>query len=439
MDLHRRLSTLAKKRRDDEDRTQGWLTRRLSKLQRKPTALDISNSASHEQHEVTRPLTVNDILETVRVPSRFPDESVENRISQLPEEILLSIFELVITSPKGTPESLTNDLASCAETCQQWHRIASPLLYQHFVLNLNYDGPSDRDYFNFRPPCDLWWWTPSEIPQVASWIQSLTIELHFAEAGTNRRGLPIINVLSLLPNLTTLSVRAAPLEYQHYLSKHQLQSVVDALPSTITNFELDTKGRDTASWNSSRSNQPLCAAISSKLSQFRHLRLRMGVMCPLLFESLSGWDDKVVHPKHRRVQMPNLETAIFFLLGRDFSKPRLCCRDYQWSLEQSRDQKLLSRLQETVAAGCFPNARRIVFAHLVPAVSTARGMLENYRWEKETQAWFEGRRIVGLHHGFVFCRTENASSYQYGGETVEKWVDGDVAWVEGTNGSRRPR
>jgi hypothetical protein len=470
MDICRKLSTKMKENQDDDERPR-WIGKKLIKLHRKQSALKDTSDEN----------TLTNHIKAAEGAPRFRDEAVEalleglmattsssvvlncmlvckqwsrvgkevlqqaNYFSQLPEEILVDIFERIKFSSTGTQESITSDIASCARTCQQWRRIASPLLYQHFVLNVNYDYTSDTKEYKFHPPFKLWWWQPFQIPTVATWMETLTIELHFNEAGPADRRITLIGFITSLPSLTTLSIRAAPLQQQHYLSRAQLALIIDAVPPTVTSFELDTKGRD-ASSNLVRQDYRLCESLNRLLPQLHHLRLRMGVMCPLFITSTVSTGD---------AQYPNLETATIFLLTRDMCRPAACCRPHQWSLENRPDDKLLSRLPEKIDSGCFPNLKRCTFIrqdHDGFVMWPNFGPVVVKRWSDENRVWniekmdilYSSAGTLPSESGFVFGRRNEiglAERSKAGVNSLmaEEWFEGDTAWVSDANGARRPR
>jgi hypothetical protein len=473
MDIRRKLSLKMKATQDDEERPR-WIGKKL-KLHRKQSALKDTWDHSTQNNHIDAASNFKE------GPPRFRDQAVEalldslmatvspsvvlncmlvcrqwsrvgkgvlqqaNRFSQLPEEILVDIFERVRFISTGTQESITADIASCARTCQQWRRIASPLLYQHFVLNVNYDYTSDTKEYKFHPPFKLWWWQPFQIPTVATWMQTLTIELHFNEAGPADRRITLIGFITSLPNLTTLSIRAAPLQQQHYIARAQLALIVAAVPSTVTNFELDTKGRDVSS-NLSRQDYRLCEALNRLLPQLHHLRLRMGVMCPLFITATGVTGD---------LKYPNLEICTIFLLTRDLCRPAACCRPHQWSLENRPDDKLLGRLSEKIASNCFPSLKRCTWVHLDretalvwPNYGPNYGSIEVKRWSDESRVWniekVDIRNSSYADGGFMFYRQvlfkpSDTFATSVNSLQAEQWVEGDAAWVSDANGARRPR
>lgn len=464
---------------EDEDRPR-WIGTKLSKLHRKrsclqDTMLDETNQLSYVEiaprsadssaqfrDEVVEAL-LNGLMNT-SLPSMVLNCMLvckqwarigkgvlqhANRISQLPEEILMDIFERIKFSSRGTQESTTADIAGCARTCQQWRRIGSPLLYQHFVLNVNYDYTSDTKEYKFHPPFKLWWWQPFQIPTVATWMESLTIELHFNEAGPTDRRITLIGFITSLPSLKTLSIRAAPLMQQHYISRAQLALIVAAVPPTVTNFELDTKGRD-ASNSLVRKDYLLCEALNKLLPQLCHLRLRMGVMCPLFITATGVTGD---------TKYLNLESCTIFLLTRDLYRPAACCRPHQWSLENRPDDKLFFRLSEKIESKCFPSLERLTWAHperITTAAgpiyghSSIDGSIEVKRWSNGTRVWMTEKLNIlsstSVEGGYCFSRQHESTLVPVdrtkagvNSLEAEEWVEGNAAWVSGANGARRPR
>lgn len=447
------------KTRQDEEEKSRWIGKKLSKLR------GLKDAISDETTQINHLETA---ASSAKGSCQFREEAVEtvlqgllktispsvgvlqqaNRIRELPEEILMDIFERIKFSSRGTQESITADIASCARTCQQWKRIASPLLYQHFVLNVNYHYTATKEY-KFDPPFKLWWWQPFQIPTMATWMQTLTVELHFNEAGPADRRITLIGFITSLPSLTTLSIRAAPLMQQHYISRAQLALIIDAIPPTVTNFELDTKGRD-ASSSLVRKDYMLCEALNKLLPQLCHLRLRMGVMCPLFITATGATAD---------TKYLNLETCTIFLLTRDLCRPAACCRPHQWSLENRPDDKLISRLSEKLDASCFPNLRRMIWAHPervthiagpVYGHSSLDSSVEVKRWSDATRGWavekFDIMETTSVESRYCFGRQRESSLAQanrakagVNSVEVEDWVEGDAAWTSGANGARRPR
>ncbi|KAE9985764.1 hypothetical protein EG327_004585 [Venturia inaequalis] len=460
-----------KARQDDEERSR-WIGKKLSKLRGLKVAMTDgttkvnhigtgANSAGTSTQlrdevvktvlqgllKVTSPSLVLNCTLVCKQWARVGKGVLQqaNRFRRLPEEILVEIFERIKFSSGGTQEAITADIASCARTCQQWKRIASPLLYEHFVLNVNYHYTATKEY-KFDPPFKLWWWQPFQIPTVAStWMHTLTVELHFNEAGAADRRITLIGFITSLPSLTTLSIRAAPLMQQHYISRAQLALIIDAIPPTVTNFELDTKGRD-ASSSLVRKDYLLCEALNKLLPQLRHLRLRMGIMCPLFITTSGTTAD---------TKYPNLKSCTIFLLTRDLCRPAACCRPHQWSLENRPNDKLIARLSEKIDARCFPKLKRMIWAHPerithaagpVYGQGSLDGSVEVKRWSDATRLWaiekFDIMETLSVESRYSFSRRNGppADKARAGVNSLEaeEWIEGDAAWLSSANGARRP-
>ena len=167
---------------------------------------------------------------------------------QLPNDVVIEILTQ-LKRVSDTPQ----DLASCSRVNKAWHDATTPLLYGNVALN-------NANVFRF---CD-----GRVKEQYAANIRSISVSVkpHFALE-------PVTQLASLLPHLTDLRSFSFRLAEPHLtkISHHYLAQLVEALPPSCTDFELDTCGGDVRSANCTH----LCTSLRSILPRLRHVRLRL--------------------------------------------------------------------------------------------------------------------------------------------------------------------
>ncbi len=96
----------------------------------------------------------------------------------------------------------------------------------------------------------------------------------------------LLRTLSTLRNLTTFSFFVhghsqcfAPIGF--WLRHHEIYELVNHLPTSLTNLEIDTKGFEKTTFKDA--GEDICTVISSRLKNLQHLRLRLSRYCNNFF------------------------------------------------------------------------------------------------------------------------------------------------------------
>jgi hypothetical protein len=261
------------------------------------------------------------------------------RVHELPDEIILQILQHVRNSPPIGPlpsqaretwctttqwpplSSLTN-VSQCMRTCQKWHRIGKPLLFRHFSAGMAFHpldrpGVSGYQYQCFHSfPTSL-----SLLPEVNSWVQSLTIKLHDHQSSTARIVLLAETLMEfpILKSLSIISHYELPTRYNP-ICRGQIAKIVKAIPPSVRSLEIDLQGRDVELYCANR--DPLCDAIGCVLPQLTHVRLRLSSICPAILSSLP-----VTSPCGEKLHsVSKLESIVLCILAVGFTETRRCYR-----------------------------------------------------------------------------------------------------------------
>jgi hypothetical protein len=205
-------------------------------------------------------------------------------INCLPLELFLDILSLV----KQTSRS---SLRNCLVVSRLWNQRACPLLYRRVVL----DSPvSTRKFCAFISH------------RYAPQVESLALDLGSAcsveaaspglEAGRLdtfydiveprmrklRQDLLLPSALRILSKLSTFSLVILPIisPVSAGFPVAELAAIIDALPESCVNLELDTGGWD----DFPKQGDPhLCASIRRILPRMQHVRLRLRFVCSAIF------------------------------------------------------------------------------------------------------------------------------------------------------------
>ncbi|KAF2874187.1 hypothetical protein BDV95DRAFT_325322 [Massariosphaeria phaeospora] len=185
----------------------------------------------------------------------------------LPHEILLDVFEIV-------RDTDFESFLSIPLTCSRFFHVAQPLLYRHISFSLDWDFPYSLPKFA----------TPLANKE---WVRSISVK----GFRYNRRRTcsmlvagPIIeydyeSVYRLLSSLDRLETFSLQLDHdQEYRSDlfptAVLQRLLQRLPKSVVNLELDTNGCDDM-WEHGH----ICPTIREILPQLEVLRLRVSQLC----------------------------------------------------------------------------------------------------------------------------------------------------------------
>jgi hypothetical protein len=191
---------------------------------------------------------------------------------QLPNDVIVEI----LTQLKRASDT-TQDLASCSRVNKAWQEAATPLLYSNVAVNTA----------NTTSFCNS-----LVTEKYAACIHSISVSLQPREAVE-----PITQLVPILPQLTNLRSFSFRLvkPFRAKIPQFYLVKLVEALPPSCTDLELDTHGEDARSKNSSTH---LCASLRALLPRLRHVRLRLR-SCEVLFEDIST------------LKLPYLKTLVY--------------------------------------------------------------------------------------------------------------------------------
>lgn len=294
----------------------------------------------------------------------------QGKCPSLPDELLVEIFSAVRFNLSSTDAAA--DLASSLRVCRQWYRAGMPLLYKHFVIDCNYrlafgagEGgadayywPMSNDQYDFVPSARFYdattrlWAQPWTIVGLGSWICSLSIAIHFAEEQVNREHEQSIQkMVRRLPNLHTLSLRAAPLRQNACIQNEGFVAMIERVPERIRNFELNLQTRDPLLDSTSVSYKQLCQALAKLVPQLQSLRLRLSSMCALFLQDL-------IRNEHGVRVWPNLRSLSISLYNRDFGPQTRCCNSANFNVFSSRPNFFMDSLQGFLTdAKLFPDLK----------------------------------------------------------------------------------
>ncbi|KAH8651139.1 hypothetical protein BX600DRAFT_99964 [Xylariales sp. PMI_506] len=219
-------------------------------------------------------------------------------IGMLPNEVLIQVFQQLRAS---TGE--TSSLVPVLRVCQAWHALTAQYLLYHHV----YIQPRQLDQLQRARGQDLELITSMSL-RVPQGYPGVDMDVLLGKRDPIV-GIPIFFTLApTLKNLTTFSYTMEP--HQNFLTRHELKCIIEALPETCTNFEIDSSmeqehgvvGTPEATYHH------LCDSIRAILPRMRHVRLRLHAMCGGLFGKhvhLEG-GQKTFQP----IALPRLETLV---------------------------------------------------------------------------------------------------------------------------------
>jgi hypothetical protein len=197
-------------------------------------------------------------------------------IETLPAEISAEISDLVHLSS-------TASLHACLFVSKAWYQKARPVLNSTIILSLPEAIVKFCEQFNFADHGILVRsLTFRPTPHPSAWgVYSEDVGDYIYKASTSELINRLAGVVGRLSQLRTLSVfvprNVDPIEV---ISPASLAALVDALPESCDNLEIDTQGH--ASVPVAADEPHLCERLRYVLPRLRHFRLRMGRMCSAL-------------------------------------------------------------------------------------------------------------------------------------------------------------
>ncbi|KAF2092657.1 hypothetical protein NA57DRAFT_82025 [Rhizodiscina lignyota] len=271
------------------------------------------------------------------------EPSRDASIAGLPEEILLDILLFI----RHTADQWT--FSNCSLTCRRWYRICFPILYSDVVLQSGtcsmepYESAPKRDKEKLGIRVGAF---TSALDTRMELIRSLTlrtascnidwpkwrprIRLDRRRSERDHWFPNLCRTLPHLPNLTTFSLKVGDCGQRVLWTPHsRIIEVLDILPESVVNLEVDTMGADFATAGPSHIPSHICPSISKAIPRLRVLRIRLRFLCTDLFDCL---EDIKTDSVTDTVQIPtsNLETALLVFT------PRLGTVGSQSSLLQTR-------------------------------------------------------------------------------------------------------
>lgn len=341
--------------------------------------------------------------------------------NECPTEIVLDILTLV----KQT--SSTRFFGSCALVCRSWHGAVLPLLYCNV-------GLSDSNIDTF---CD------SFNRSYSSLVFSLTFRLLEREYGLYKRESfeqsvgRLATMLSNFNNLSTFSFYANRGSWVT-VSHDTLISLVDALPDSCVNLELDTKHCDVI-----ESDAHLCDHIRSRLPRMKHVRICLQFVCSALF----GTGPVLLAPKSEEfdpIPIPTMETLVMNCVKGGTSLLPLLCTHWHRGLPPLTATgwhsvtRALERLID--AEYCPPSAKLFVISLSDHDDEDFTVYNTFYRAEmvSQTTLTFPLRMVCrpDLNDGYLL-RTQDGQDLLSTLQNLNDYAEGQI-WKDTSDGSRLP-
>lgn len=182
------------------------------------------------------------------------------------------ILSLILTKVKSG-DSGSIDILACLRVNKTWHRLASPILHRHVVLDNSRMIPLHHSFrLDYGPQ-----------------VQTLTLLVssegrHLVDG--NPKPLPELDakirlVIPLLRRLDSLDSFSLSLEGREecIIERGTVVDIIDALPESCTNLELDTQGQDQQHGEGSAH---LCKSLRRLMPRMHHVRIRVASVCPAL-------------------------------------------------------------------------------------------------------------------------------------------------------------
>ncbi|KAI1932908.1 hypothetical protein LOZ65_000515 [Ophidiomyces ophidiicola] len=211
-------------------------------------------------------------------------------INSLPREIFL---EILVQFKRA---SCIRSLLNCLLVCRSWRDAALPLLYGNVVLS----------GLNLLTFCEGF------NPAYGSHVRSVTLKIghdHGSSKGELDDGLRRFSgLLSKLERLSTLSFHVSS-GFLYDISHGILLSLVQALPESCVNLEIDTHHYDVPS--AAVADGHLCEQIRHILPRMRHVRLSLRYICSALIGTgpllpCPANDAKIFSP----IALPNIQNLV---------------------------------------------------------------------------------------------------------------------------------
>ena len=376
-------------------------------------------------------------------------------LEKLPLEILQNILlQLIATAG-------ISSLAPCLLCCKTWHKAVLPLLYDHIVLR-NSNLPSFWKSFNSTSEALVrsLTMTIDYMPTVERSSPPPTVDPVFDAYVIDERNRSVeaqplwfhvrqtCGSLARMRNLTTFSFTVLSGDlYNSWIPCSILGMLVQALPESCVNLEIDTQGEDL----STRSYH-ICDKLRNVLPRLRHFRLRLKNMCPAL---LGGGFDPTGSENYfttfKPATAPFLKTLAINCNPRTPGNRRVpfCTSDASFGLRQyfphNTHDIVVQALEIAKDSGCFPVAERI---HVLQVLLNSYPLSIYYR--RCTDATFSRsqvldnialaipfHKIVRKGQDYLLIRTQEEQDLIGNIGAVEAFAEGGM-WSQSRDGVRGP-
>jgi hypothetical protein len=167
----------------------------------------------------------------------------------------------------------------------------------------------------------------------------------------------LAGVLPMMVNLNTfsLSCRGHNILEGPYFRRTVILSVLDQLPFSVENLQVDISGSVTREIDESHH---LCAVLSRLLYHAKQVRLCLGMFCPTLFDVVMGVKASDFAAEGPISSSSKLETAVFDATYADDFELCPSTADYTSNeAHNSAKAAFLQRAQEWIAADRFPTLK----------------------------------------------------------------------------------
>ncbi|KAF2676769.1 hypothetical protein K458DRAFT_492296 [Lentithecium fluviatile CBS 122367] len=287
-------------------------------------------------------------------------------IAQLPNEILLDIFECLQDEPFF--------LVNIVSTCRRWYRLGCSTLYRHISLRSKLRGESTATRF-------------AKSAAQRDLVQSLGLQVTQAHL----MGLSVLSgyafdrlielgdVVASMENLQTVALSfEKPHGHGFTAPAFAIVSLLHSLPKTVVNLSLDCE-----CMSSPELKQPhICDAVGALLPRLRSLRLQTSHLCSGLLSRISPQATL----DHERPNFPIVTTRIRatssleYLLVRLVMRPESECGPHTLLCYSEnrpiQDTRLSTALHDLQKAGAFPLLRHFAVMGRVDAQPTP----QNNNW-----------------------------------------------------------
>lgn len=270
-----------------------------------------------------------------------PDPSSPSPFDKLPNELLSTILLHVKIN------SSASCFLSCLLCCKAWHSIALPLLYHDVLVvksnleafvkhfNLSY-GSFARSLTISMEPIQ-----PEMQPDGEDSFEFLKDETYMSvhgSQGSNRLWASFRDICEKVASMTrlrTFSFHLSPrpsyrLEFSgcRWVPRPILALIIEALPDTCVNLEIDTFGLDCHEPGSAH----LCEAIRGTLPHLRNLRLRLNTLCPAVFGTgFDPIDPAKFFSNFQPVASSSLHTVVIHCISIPLYRPNKSVAPFQMS------------------------------------------------------------------------------------------------------------